>query len=129
MPDGFKREALWTKPLSIPARSGHPLLLAEQASLDELQCRDLVLPTITQRVRQEIEHLLSLLGIDLLSVMPRLLMVSISIRPASCARLGRSRTTAWGITMLAEPSSAATKRNVGSVRRSGARGHPALARA
>lgn len=96
MPDGFEHEALWAEPLSILARSGHPLFMAERASLDELRCYDLVLPTITQRVGQEIEHLLSLLGIDpaaslrstsygfiremlhgtdLLSVMPRLLMV------------------------------------------------------
>ena len=96
MPDGFEREALWTEPVSILARSGHPLLAVERVSLDELRCYDLVLPTITQRVGREIEHLLALLGIDparslrsssygfiremlhgtdLLSVMPRLMMV------------------------------------------------------
>ena len=95
-PDGFKREALWTEPVSILARSGHPLLAVKRISLDELRRYDLVLPTITQRVGQEIEHLLALLGVDparslrsssygfiremlhgtdLLSVMPRLMMV------------------------------------------------------
>ena len=95
-PDGFKREALWAEPVSILARAGHPLLAAERVSLDGLRRYDLVLPTITQRVGQEIEHLLALLGIDparslrsssygfiremlhgtdLLSVMPRLMMV------------------------------------------------------
>lgn len=96
VPDGFEREALWAEPISILARAGHPLFSAERVGLDELRRYDLVLPTITQRVGQEIEHLLTLLGIDpaqalrsssygfiremlhgtdLLSVMPRLLMV------------------------------------------------------
>ena len=96
IPDGFEREALWTEPVSILARAGHPILAAAPVGLDELRRYDLVLPTITQRVGQEIEHLLALLGIDpapslrsssygfiremlhgtdLLSVMPRLLMV------------------------------------------------------
>ncbi len=65
-------------------------------TLEELQRYDLVLPTITQRVGQEIENLLAALGLapatslrsssygfiremlhgtDLLSVMPRLMMV------------------------------------------------------
>ena len=96
IPDGFEREALWTEPVSILARAGHPILAAERVGLEELRRYDLVLPTITQRVGQEVEHLLALLGIDpapslrsssygfiremlhgtdLLSVMPRLLMV------------------------------------------------------
>ena len=100
-PDGFEREALWTEPLSVLARSGHPLLSSEQVSLDALRRYDLVLPTITQRVGREIEHLLALLGIDpaaslrsssygfiremlhgtdLLSVMPRLMMVGDLLR-------------------------------------------------
>ena len=100
-PDGFEREALWTEPLSILARFGHPLLSAERVSLDEIRRYDLVLPTITQRVGREIEHLLALVGIDpatslrsssygfiremlhgtdLLSVMPRLMMVGDLLR-------------------------------------------------
>jgi LysR family pca operon transcriptional activator len=101
VPDGFKREALWTEPISILARAEHPIFSSSAVTLEELRRYDLVLPTITQRVGQEIEHLLSLLGLepatslrsssygfiremlhgtDLLSVMPRLMMVGDLLR-------------------------------------------------
>ena len=72
-------------------------------SVEELRRYDLVLPTVTQRVGQEIEHLLSLLGLvptsslrsssygfiremllatDLISVMPRLMMAGDLLRGA-----------------------------------------------
>src|SRR3954452_21500530 len=94
VPDGFGREALWTEPISILARAGHPLFEETLVTLDALRRYDLVLPTITQRVGQEIESLLAALGLapatwlrsssygfiremlhgtDLLSVMPRLM--------------------------------------------------------
>lgn len=100
VPDGFAREALWTEPISVLARAGHPVL-AGAATAEDLARYGLVLPTVTQRVGQEIEHLLSLLGIasatalrsssygfiremlhgtDLLSVMPRLMMVGDLLR-------------------------------------------------
>ena len=92
VPDGFAREPLWTEPISILARAGHPIFACGLVSAEELRRYDLVLPTVTQRVGQEIEHLLSLLGLvpaslrsssygfiremllatDLISVMPRL---------------------------------------------------------
>ncbi|HWK46387.1 MAG TPA: LysR substrate-binding domain-containing protein [Stellaceae bacterium] len=96
VPDGFERETLWTEPISILARAGHPLFSQEKVTLEDLQRYDLALPTITQRVGQDIENLLSALGLasttairssshgfiremlhgtDLLSIMPRLLMV------------------------------------------------------
>jgi LysR family pca operon transcriptional activator len=96
VPDGFGREALWTEPISILARAGHPLLSEERVTLDQLRGYDLVLPTVTQRVGQDIENLLGVLGLaptaplrsssygfiremlhgtDLISVMPRLMMV------------------------------------------------------
>ena len=95
-PDGFEREALWTEPMSILARSGHPLFSKKRVTVEDLRRYDLVLPTITQRVGLEIENLLDALGLapaaplrsssygfiremlhgtDLLSVMPRLMMV------------------------------------------------------
>ena len=101
VPDGFEREALWTEPISILARSGHPLFAAAQATPDELRRYDLVLPTITQRVGQEIEGLLVSLGLapdapmrsssygfiremlhgtNMLSAMPRLMMVGDLLR-------------------------------------------------
>src|SRR3954447_7425533 len=63
VPDGFGREALWTEPISILARAGHPLFEETLVTLDALRRYDLVLPTITQRVGQEIESLLAALGL------------------------------------------------------------------
>ena len=100
VPDGFAREALWTEPLSILARTGHPIFL-EAVTVDALRRYELVLPTVSQRVGQEIEHLLALLGLeptaslrssshafiremlhatDLISVTPRLMMVGDLLR-------------------------------------------------
>ena len=100
MPDNYEREPLWSEPISILARAGHPIF-SETVTVDTLRRHDLALPTITQRVGQEIEHLLSLLGIDptaslrsssygfiremlhgtdMLSVMPRLMMVGDLLR-------------------------------------------------
>lgn len=101
VPDGYEREALWTEPISLLARPGHPLFAAAQVTPDELRRYDLVLPTITQRVGQEIEGLLAALGLvpdapmrsssygfiremlhgtDMLSAMPRLMMVGDLLR-------------------------------------------------
>ncbi|HJS86781.1 MAG TPA: LysR substrate-binding domain-containing protein [Acetobacteraceae bacterium] len=101
VPDGFAREALWSEPISVLARAEHPIFSLGAVTVEELGRYDLVLPTATQRVGQEIEHLLSLLGIDpaaslrssshgfiremlhgtdLLSVMPRLMMVGDLLR-------------------------------------------------
>jgi LysR family pca operon transcriptional activator len=102
VPDGFAREPLWTEPISILARAGHPIFACGSVSAEELRRYDLVLPTVTQRVGQEIEHLLSLLGLvpaslrsssygfiremllatDLISVMPRLMMAGDLLRGA-----------------------------------------------
>ena len=101
VPDGFEREPLWTEPISILARAEHPLFAVPTMSIEELRRYDLVLPTVTQRVGQEIETLLSALGLtptaslrsssygfiremlhgtDLLSIMPRLLMAGDLLR-------------------------------------------------
>ena len=101
LPDGFQREALWAEPISILARYDHPLFNLSSISLDELCRYDLVLPTVTQRVGQEIEMLLSALGLapatsmrsssygfiremlhgtDLISIMPRLMMAGDLLR-------------------------------------------------
>jgi LysR family pca operon transcriptional activator len=100
MPDNLIREPLWTEPISILARAGHPIF-AKPVTAATLGRYDLVLPTITQRVGQEIEHLLSLLdidpatslrssshgfiremlfGTDMVAVMPRLMMVGDLLR-------------------------------------------------
>ena len=102
VPDGFAREPLWTEPISVLARAGHPVFSRRApVTVEELRRYDLVLPTVTQRVGQEIEHLLSLLGLeptaslrassygfiremllatDLIAVMPRLLMAGDLLR-------------------------------------------------
>jgi LysR family pca operon transcriptional activator len=102
IPDGFQREALWSEPISVLARAEHPIF-SEPISVAALQHYDLVLPTITQRVGEEIERLLSLLGLDAatslrsssysfiremlhetdsLAVVPRLMMVGDLLRGA-----------------------------------------------
>jgi LysR family pca operon transcriptional activator len=101
VPDAFAREALWTEPISILARARHPVFALEAVDIDHLRLYDLVLPTVTQRVGQEIEGLLASLGLepgssfrssshgfiremlhgaDVLSVMPRLMMVGDLLR-------------------------------------------------
>jgi LysR family pca operon transcriptional activator len=100
VPDRFSREPLWTEPISILARTEHPIF-SDAVTVDALRRYDLVLPTVSQRVGQEIEHLLALLGLqpttslrsssygfiremlhatDLISVMPRLMMVGDLLR-------------------------------------------------
>jgi LysR family pca operon transcriptional activator len=100
VPDEFAREPLWTEPISVLARAGHPVL-SEEVTADALRRYELVLPTVSQRVGQEIDHLLALLGLhpttslrsssygfiremlhatDLISVMPRLMIVGDLLR-------------------------------------------------
>jgi len=102
VPDGFAREALWSEPISILARADHPIF-AGPATVERLSEYELVLPTVSQRVGQEIEHLLVQLGLhsrapvrsssysfiremllqsDALSIMPRLMMVGDLLRGA-----------------------------------------------
>jgi LysR family pca operon transcriptional activator len=63
VPDGFLREALWEEPISVLARAGHPVLAGGAVTAQALRRYDLALPTVSQRVGQEIEHLLALLGL------------------------------------------------------------------
>jgi LysR family transcriptional regulator, pca operon transcriptional activator len=100
LPDRFVREPLWTEPISILARREHPIF-AEAVTAEALRGYDLVLPTVSQRIGLEIEHLLALLGLqratslrsssygfiremlhatDLISVMPRLMLVGDLLR-------------------------------------------------
>ncbi len=103
VPDGFLREALWEEPISVLARAGHPLLAAPRVTAAMLGAHELVLPTVSQRVGLEIDHLLGLLGLprdvalrsssygfiremllasDCISIMPRSMMVGDLIRGA-----------------------------------------------
>jgi len=101
MPDAFEREALWTEPMSILARADHPIFEAATVAIEQLRRYDLVLPTMTQRMGQEIEQLLRRLGLaprtsyrsssagfiremlyggDFIAIMPRLMMVGDILR-------------------------------------------------
>ena len=101
MPDGFGREKLWTEPMSILARAGHPVFSSARVDAEALRPYDFVLPTITQRVGQEIERLMAelgleaatafrsssygfiremLLGGDCVAIMPKLMMVGDLLR-------------------------------------------------
>jgi LysR family pca operon transcriptional activator len=103
VPDGFARERLWTEPMSILARAGHPLFERPRVDAEALRPHHFVLPTISQRVGQEIEHILAqlrldataafrsssygfiremLLGGDYVAVMPRLMMLGDVLRGA-----------------------------------------------
>jgi LysR family pca operon transcriptional activator len=101
VPDGFLREPLWEEPISVLARAGHPLLKARGVTAQQLARHELVLPTVSQRVGQEIDQLLALLGLprdvalrsssygfiretllasDSISIMPRSMMVGDLLR-------------------------------------------------
>ncbi len=97
--DAFLREALWQEPLSIIARPGHPILSPGGPALSACE---LVLPTVSQRVGQEIDQLLARLGLggaplrssshgfiremllatDMVSIMPRSMMAGDLLRGA-----------------------------------------------
>jgi LysR family pca operon transcriptional activator len=100
-PDGFHREALWSEPISVLARTGHPIFESGKIDGAALRKYDLVLPTISQRVGQEIEHLLSRLEVqpttalrsssqsfiremlhatDMISIMPQMMMLGDILR-------------------------------------------------
>ena len=101
IPDGFSREPLWEEPISILARAEHPIFAMRKPTLEQLRRYDLILPTVSQRVGQEIETLLEMLALeptsslrsssygfiremlhatDLISVMPRLMMAGDLLR-------------------------------------------------
>ena len=101
VPDGFPREPLWEEPISVLVREGHPVLRLAQVTPEALRRYELILPTVSQRVGQEIESLLALLDLapaaslrsssygfiremlhatDLIAVMPRLMMAGDLLR-------------------------------------------------
>lgn len=57
-PDGFRREALYDEPISVLARADHPIFDDPAPGVEALTRFELVLPTMTQRMGQEIERLL-----------------------------------------------------------------------
>jgi LysR family pca operon transcriptional activator len=63
VPDNFARETLYEEPLSIVARPGHPIFRQSRVSVAELARYKFILPTLNQKLGQEIEHLLSQIGL------------------------------------------------------------------
>ncbi|MFT8246417.1 LysR substrate-binding domain-containing protein [Roseomonas sp. BN140053] len=99
-PDGLVREALYEEPIAVLARAGHPIF-ARPVTAAALRGHELVLPSISQRVGQEIDRLLAILGLtaatsvrstsygfiremllstDFVSVMPDMLMAGDLLR-------------------------------------------------
>lgn len=64
LPDAFIREAIYEEPFTVLARAGHPLLARTAVEPRDLLAFQLVLPTIGQRVGQEIESILATLGLS-----------------------------------------------------------------
>jgi LysR family pca operon transcriptional activator len=60
-PDDFHREVLYDEPISVLARAGHPLFAAADCA-GALPAYDLVLPSLEQRVGQEVDQILATLG-------------------------------------------------------------------
>jgi LysR family transcriptional regulator, pca operon transcriptional activator len=102
-PDGFEREPLWSEPIALLARPGHPILALNTIENEHLRGYDLALPTVGQRVGREIEWILQRLGLestvayrsssydfiremvmggDFLSIMPSLMMAGDLLRGA-----------------------------------------------
>lgn len=58
VPDGIKRERLYEEPLAAIARASHPIFRKARPRLADLAAYEFILPTFSQRVGQEIEHVL-----------------------------------------------------------------------
>jgi LysR family pca operon transcriptional activator len=63
-PDAFGREPLWSEPIAALVRTGHPVLQQGRVDPEHLRAYDLVLPTVSQRVGQEIDWILQRLGLE-----------------------------------------------------------------
>ena len=66
-PDGLTRETLYHEPISLMAHPDHAIFQAPGPTLERLAKVKLVLPTVATRLGQEIDHLLTEMGIDLTS--------------------------------------------------------------
>ena len=129
--DGLPREPLWAEPIVFLARAGHPIFVEPRIAREDLRRYDLVLPTVGQRVGQEIDRLLAALDLpadaalrsssynliremlhetDMISVMPRLMMVGDLLR---------------GTLRVADPPVAAAPRPAGVIRAADRRLGPA----
>jgi LysR family pca operon transcriptional activator len=63
-PDDFRREALYDEPISILCRAGHPVLKKRAITAADLTEFDLLLPSLEQRVGQDVERAIAALGLE-----------------------------------------------------------------
>ncbi len=61
-PDDFRREVLYDEPISVLARAGHPIFGAGPDFAGALPGYDLVLPSLEQRMGQEVDQVLNAFG-------------------------------------------------------------------
>jgi LysR family pca operon transcriptional activator len=61
-PDDFHREVLYEEPISVLARAGHPIFEGGLDLAEALRAADLVLPSLEQRVGQEVDGILNAFG-------------------------------------------------------------------
>ena len=66
VPDGVSRETLYHEPFAAIARAGHPIFRKARPRLADLRSYDLILPTFSQRIGQELEHFLAKIGLPAL---------------------------------------------------------------
>jgi LysR family pca operon transcriptional activator len=62
--DDFRREVLYDEPISILCRAGHPILRKATVSVADIGTFDLLLPSLEQRVGQDVERAIAALGLE-----------------------------------------------------------------
>jgi LysR family transcriptional regulator, pca operon transcriptional activator len=64
VPDDFRRQVLYDEPISILCRAGHPALERPNVTLAALARFDFVLPSLEQRIGQDVERAVAALGLE-----------------------------------------------------------------
>ena len=64
VPDDFRRQVLYDEPISILCRAGHPVLERANPTLDAIARFDFVLPSLEQRMGQDVERAVAALGLE-----------------------------------------------------------------
>jgi len=116
-PDDFRRDALYAEPISVMARTGHPLHRIRRPTVRDLAEQDLVLPEFSQRIAHDIAHFMENIGLsaspgsirstsrgfiremilstDMITIMPRLVMGGdllrglVRVAPVTCPNMAR----------------------------------------
>lgn len=63
-PDDFRREVLYDEPISILCRAGHPVQRKSSPAIADIAAFDLLLPSLEQRVGQDVERAIAALGLE-----------------------------------------------------------------